>query len=309
MTPPVVVAGEALVDLAPTNDAALAALPGGGPFNTARALGRLGQATTFLGGVSRDRLGRAIAAALASDGVALDSRLRTDSPTSLALAEIDASGAATYGFYLSGTSALELTPDLALQMLPQAVGALHVGSLGILLEPMASAAEALMKSVSGRAPVMLDPNVRPSMIRDLDGFRSRLVRLLGSADILKVSDADLETLAPDVPPLEAARAMLSHGPRLVLLTFGSRGAVAVHASGSITVTSPEVAVVDTIGAGDIFSGAWLARWIELGGSLEAEDIILQATDFACRAASWSCTRPGACPPTRAQLAATGAGSP
>lgn len=192
---------------------------------------------------------------------------------------------------------------LALQTLPQAVGALHVGSLGLLLEPMATAAEALMKSVSGRAPVVLDPNVRPSMINDLDGFRARLVRLLGSTDIVKVSDADLESLAPGIPPLEAARAMLSHGPRLVLLTLGSRGAVAVHPSGSITVGSPEVTVIDTMGAGDTFSGAWLARWLELGGSLDARDAIREATDFACRAASWSCTRSGAAPPTREQLTA------
>ncbi len=159
MKPTVVVAGEALVDLVPNAGGTLSALLGGGPFNTARALGRLGQNTVFAGCVSTDRLGRSIAGALKADGVHLDLRLRTDQPTSLALAELDEAGAATYGFYLTGTSALELTPERALAILPDSVSALHVGSLGLLLEPMAAASEALIRAMSSRAPVMLDPNV------------------------------------------------------------------------------------------------------------------------------------------------------
>lgn len=302
MTPTIIVAGEALVDLVPNADGSLSALLGGGPFNTVRAIGRLGQNAVFAGCVSTDRLGRSLAAALDSDGVRLDPRLRTDKPTSLALAEIDEAGAAAYGFYLTGTSALELTPEGALAVLPKAISALHVGSLGLLLEPMATASEALIRAVSGRAPVMLDPNVRPAVIQDMDGFRSRLLRLLAFTDILKVSDADLALLSPGVPVLDAAQAMLTYGPRIVLLTLGAAGAVVIHPLGAIPVAAPSITVVDTIGAGDIFSGAWLARWLEGGGSMNSLDLAAEATRYACLAASVSCSRAGAEPPTRTELA-------
>lgn len=300
---PVVVAGEALIDLAPRTPDTLAAMIGGGPFNTARALGRLGQPTAFIGCVSRDRFGRDVAAALAADGVQLDDRLRTDRPTSMAMAEIDEAGTATYRFHLSETSTLELTPALALAVLPETISALHIGSLGLALDPMATALEAMAARVSGRALVMADPNVRPAVIDDFAAFKARLDRVLVHTDVLKVSDADLAILSPGVAPLEAARGLLAKGPRLVLLTLGSKGAVALNAFGAQAVAAPEVTVKDTIGAGDTFSGAWLARWLELDCSLDDVDAVTQATRFACRAAALSCTTCGATPPTRAEMAA------
>ena len=297
-----VVAGEALIDLVQRADGALAPFVGGGPFNTARALGRLGQATAFVGCVSRDGFGRRIAEALAADGVGLDERLRTERPTSLAMAELDDAGRATYRFYFAGTSAEALEPDAALASLPARVCALHVGSLGLVLEPLAQAVEALVERVSGAALVMVDPNVRPSLRRDPAEHAARLARIVARSDVVKVSDEDLEVLAPSVPPREAAQALLAQGPKLVLLTLGAKGAIAFGGFGAHAVAAPQVAVVDTIGAGDAFSGAWLARWLELGRPLDDGDAVLDATGFACRAAALSCARPGASPPTRAELA-------
>jgi fructokinase len=300
---PVVVAGEALIDLAPQPGGALAPLLGGGPFNTARAVARLGRAAAFIGCVSRDAFGGRLADALAADGVALDPGLRTDLPTSLAMAELDARGAATYRFYFEATSAKALAPDVALAALPAEVAALHVGSLGLVLEPLAAAAEALVARLAGTAPVMVDPNVRPSLIGDFAAYAARLQRVIARADVVKVSDEDLQLLSPGRPPHEAAADLLVQGPKLVLLTLGPQGAVALGSFGARTVAAPQVTVVDTIGAGDTFSGAWLARWLELGASLDDGAAAEEATAFACRAAALSCTQAGASPPTRSELEA------
>lgn len=297
--PPVVVAGEALIDLKPRPDGALSPLIGGGPFNTALALARLERSTTFIGCVSNDRFGHAIAAALAAEGVVLDDRLRTDRPTSLAVAELDEAGAASYRFHLAETSTVQLTPKLATAALPQDIGAIHIGSLALSLTFPAIAA--LATAVKGRAPIMADPNVRPAVIDDLNVYRERLNAVIETADVLKVSDADLAILAPGTTPLEAARRFLARGPRLVLLTLGANGAVALGSFGAIETTAPKIDVVDTIGAGDIFSAAWLDSWLTSGASFDDADAVSAATAFGCRVAGLSCQRPGADPPKRADL--------
>ena len=297
----VVVVGEALVDLVPRSDGALVPALGGGPFNTARALGRLGHRTAFIGAVSRDQFGDQLAAALLDEGVLLDDALRTDRPTSLTMAQLDAGGSASYRFYFKGTSAEGLTSEIALAALPSNVPALHVGSLGLVLQPLADAVEALVGRLAGKALVMVDPNVRPSIIADREGHAARLRRVMAQSDIVKVSDGDLEVLAPGRPPQDAARDLLALGPRLVLLTLGAKGVVAFGEFGALVVAAPVVKVVDTIGAGDTFSGAWLARWLELGRPLSDGDAVREATEFGCRAAAWSCARQGAAPPRREQL--------
>lgn len=302
---PVVVAGEALIDLTPHPDGRLSPLVGGGPFNTALALGRLERPTHFVGCVSDDRFGRTVAAMLAAEGVALDERLRTSRPTSLAIAELDEHGAASYRFHLAGTSTVQLTPELAIASLPPRMGALHVGSLALALDTTSPAIDALVAAVRGRAPIMTDPNVRPAVIDDLYDYRRRLNTVIEATDILKVSDADLAILMPDAPPIDAARRLLDHGPRLVLLTLGAKGAMAFGAFGEVAAAAPAVEIADTIGAGDIFSAAWLDHWLAVGASYDDPAAIADATAFACRAAAHSCMHPGASPPTRNDLTVRG----
>jgi fructokinase len=303
MTGPVVVAGEALVDLVPRADGALVPMLGGGPFNTARALGRLGRPAAFLGCISQDRFGRQLAEALAEAGVALDATLRTDRPTSLALPELDDEGRATYRFYMSGASAEALTPAVALAALPRQVGALHVGALGLVLEPLATAVEALVQRLSGEALVMVDPNVRPALIGDRNAYVERVRRVTARADIVKASDEDLRLLYPDLTPRDAAQRLLELGPQLVLLTLGAEGAVAFGSFGALEAAAPSVTVADTIGAGDIFSAAWLAQWATGRSGLTETAAVSAATHFACAAAALSCTRSGAAAPTREEVTA------
>jgi fructokinase len=300
----IVVAGEALIDLVPAPGDTLAAHLGGGPFNTARALGRLDRPVAYLGRLSTDRFGARLAGQLAADGVRLDAHVRTDDPTTLALVELDERGSAAYRFYVDGTAAPGLTPADALAALPAGVGFLHIGTLGLVLEPAADALEALAGELHGRALVMADPNCRPAVIAAPAAYRARLTRVLALADVVKVSEEDLAWLAPGVPARDAARALLGQGPAVVLLTRGGEGAVALTAEGAAEVPAPPVRVVDTIGAGDAFSAGWLAWWSEHGldrAALADGEAVAEATRFACLVAARTCERAGASPPRRAEL--------
>src|SRR3954447_3814766 len=186
----ILVAGEALYDLVPRGDGDLSAHPGGGPFNTARTIARLEQPVTFLGRLSSDRFGATLERMLAEDGVALDAVVRTMDPTTLAVAEVDAQGVARYRFYTQGTSAAGLTTEAALAALPDGVDALHVGTLGLALEPVAGAVEAVVERLAGRALVMVDPNIRPWAIADPAAYRARLERVLARTHVVKVSEED-----------------------------------------------------------------------------------------------------------------------
>jgi fructokinase len=134
----IVVAGESLIDLIVGADGRVEAIPGGGPYNVARTLGRLGRPVAFLGRLSTDRFGTILRAGLATDGVDLDLAPATDAPTLLAVAELDAAGAATYHFYVDGTAAPGLSAADVRDGLPAEVTALHVGTLGLVFEPMAA---------------------------------------------------------------------------------------------------------------------------------------------------------------------------
>jgi fructokinase len=311
----ILVAGEALVDLVPDPDGALRPHPGGGPFNTARTIGRLGQAAAFLGRLSTDRFGQRLERMLAEDGVDVGPAIRTDDPTTLALAELDESGAAQYRFYERGTSAPGLEPAEALAAVPHGVAVLHVGTLGIHLEPIADAVEALVDRLAGTALVVVDPNVRPGVLRDPAAFRARLGRLLGRADLVKLSAEDLAWLAPGLPPDEAVRSLLG-AARAGVITLGGDGALVVTPEGARAVAAPKVDVVDTIGAGDAFGGGLVAWWHMHGLGRDALGElahITEATRFACRVAALTCARAGASPPTlpevqAAAAAARGAGT-
>ena len=301
----VLVAGEALYDLwMDDDDDSLRGRPGGGPFNTARTLGRLGRPAAYLGRLSGDATGRTLERLLAEDGVALDCVVRTEDPTTLALAELGPDGSARYGFYAAGTAAPGLTEQAALAALPPAVGMLHVGTLGLLLEPVATAVEAVVERLAGEALVTVDPNIRPWAIEDPAAYRARLNRVLRRSDLVKVSEDDLAWLAPGRPPEDAARALLEPGPAAVLLTRGGGGTAAITREGTAEVAAHPVAVVDTIGAGDAFSGGLLAWWGAHGlGPARLGDLALltQAARFASVVAALTCARAGATPPRLEEL--------
>jgi fructokinase len=304
----IVVAGEALVDLVPDADGGFAVHAGGGPFNAARTLGRLARPVAFLGRLSTDRLGGRLREALVADGVALVPGLDTAAPTTLAVAEVDPAGTASYGFYTEGTSAPGLTPDAALDALPGRVSMLHVGTLGLVLEPIAHAIEAVVERVAGSGLVLIDLNCRPAAITDEASYRARLGRLLRRCDVVKASYDDLAWLRPELPRVDAARGLFSAGPDTVLVTRGADGAIAMSAAAETEIPAPPVQVVDTIGAGDAFGAAFLAWWHRAGlgvPDLDRFDAVEEAARFATLVATRTCVRAGAAPPRLADLAMLG----
>jgi fructokinase len=302
----ILVGGEALFDVVAGDGAALEAHPGGAAFNAVRTIARLGQPATYLGRLSTDRFGARLERILLDDGVSLKSVVRTEDPTTLALAELgDGGSVSRYRFYAQGTSAAGLTSEAALVALPERVDTLFVGTLGLVLEPMASAHEAVVDRLSGTGTMIaVDPNCRPHAIGDPAAYRKRLKWILARTHLLKVSEEDVAFLDPDRDPVKATRALLVDGPAVGLLTRGGDGAVVVTPDAEVVVTPPPANVVDTIGAGDAFAGGFLSWWRERGLGAEPLrdlDTVVEAVQFACRVAARTCERAGASPPYRAEL--------
>jgi fructokinase len=296
---PILVGGEAVYDLVAHADGSLSGHPGGGPFNTARTIGRLRQPVAYLGRLSTDRLGATHERMLLAAGVDLSAVVHTDEPSTLALASLDDDGVASYSFYAAGTAAPGMTPAAALAALPLEVAALHVGTLGLVLEPLAAALETVVARLAGRTMVVVDPNCRPWIIDAPDVYRARLEHVMQMADLVKVSEEDLAWLDPARPALEAARALLSYGPKVVLLTQGSAGATIVSPLGDTRVAPVPVDVVDTIGAGDAFSGGFLAWWSSHGlgrEELVRDRLVVEAARFAAVVAARTVGVGGASPP-------------
>ena len=300
----IVVAGDALVDIIVRPDGELVPVGGGGPYNAVRAIARLGVPCSWIGGLSTDRFGRMLEAALVADGVSLDFAQRTDLPTTLALAELGEDGAAAYRFYTEGTSAPAVHPGPLAAGLPAGTRAVLTGTLGFVLEPMATTLEAWVAGLPDDVLVMFDPNCRPSITRDPDAYRARLGRVLARADIVKASGEDLAYLRPGTTVAEAVAWLESLGTSVILVTDGARP-VTVHLNRTIhSVPAPPVRVVDTVGAGDTFGGAFLACLVHEGvtrDSVPDEAAVLRATRFAVRASAFVCERAGANPPTLDEL--------
>jgi fructokinase len=295
----IVVGGEALVDLVIDQEGHVTAKLGGGPFNAARTAGRLGSAVSFMGALSRDRFGQLLLAQLRDDQVD-DSLVQfTELPTTLAAAELDAFGSATYHFYLTDTSA----PLVIAAALPSDARVFHVGTLGMVLEPMATTMERLVADAPERLLVLLDTNCRPRVTRDRDAYLARLARMARRADVVKVSTDDLEFIAP-ARHEQGVRSLLDGGTRVVLHTDGADSVTIHTARQRDEVPVPRVTVVDTIGAGDAFGGAFAAWWDQAGlrrSDLADHDALRAAVTAAIEVAAISCTRAGAQPPHRAEL--------
>ena len=313
----IVVCGEALIDRIPGSSPSPSGgapsggsdSPGGGPYTTARALARLGIPTEFLGRLSTDAFGQQLRDLLAADGADLSLTSFGPEPTTLAIADVDHDGHAAYRFTVDGTSAPNLTTRMLPSSLSPDVNALHVGTLGLVFEPMATTIAALVDREHSKRLVMVDPNIRQSALSQVDGrgggYRGRLDRIISQSTIVKASDADVAWLFPELDLESAARDLLARGPSLVVVTLGADGAFGVCAETVVRVAAPVVDVVDTIGAGDAF-GAGLLAWLydhnRLKRDLRLEREELRAAlEFACLVASITCTRAGADPPRRAEL--------
>jgi len=292
----ITVAGEALIDVLVSAAGEISAHPGGGPFNVARTVARLGRRCQFLGRLSDDAFGLRLRGALRDAGVMLAVSASTPAPTTLALAEVNSDGSADYRFYLEGTSAGQLALDDVAPGVLSSSNAIVLGGLGLLAEPMASTLAALLPTAAPATTVLLDPNCRPHAIGDLAAFRATVESFLARTDVVKVSVDDLRLLDPLADARSAARRLLGLHPAAVLVTDGG-GPVTVHtAAGERQVRVPPVDVVDTVGAGDAFVAGFLTWWCEQScdrSQARDLDLLTEAVRVAVAVSAATCATAGA----------------
>jgi fructokinase len=302
-----VVIGEALIDLVGQRGSrTLVAHPGGSPANVALGLARLGDPVTLMTRLGRDAFGEMISSHLQSSGVRVDAGPDDGVKTSLAVASL-AAGVATYDFRIEWDIG-------ALAPLPVETRCLHTGSLATVLEPGRADVEDLMEREHqrGRVTISYDPNVRPALLGSPEEARPGIEKLVAISDVVKVSDEDLEWLYPDRNDEEVARDWLDQGPVLVVVTRGGKGVYAVTADLELRRPATPIDLVDTVGAGDSFTSGLLdglRRADLIGGprrdALAAidESTLISVLDEASLVAAITCSRPGANPPTKAEVEA------
>lgn len=300
----ITVIGEALVDIIVDPSGNVTSVVGGAPLNTARTCARLGIDTTFLGGVSTDSFGGRIMKLLAEDNVTYGLGDQVSAPTTLAIAQIDEHGAATYRFMMDQTSACMVTPEQALAIVGDDCKVVHAGTLGLVLQPLADATRALVAASPADRIVMIDPNCRPSVMTTSDVFRSTLDSVLERADVIKVSGDDLEFMFSGVELIDAARTLQRSSGAVVLFTDGAKAVRILNGDDEVTLDVPKVPVVDTVGAGDSFSGGFLAHWMYHGLTREdvrVTDHVVAAARYGIAVAGITCQRPGADPPRTGEV--------
>lgn len=304
----IVVCGEALIDLIPDNS-----VPGttqsslwqahsaGGPLNTAIALSRLGLPAQFLGRLGGDGFGAQLRSHLAANDVGLDLAVQTESePTSLAIVSVDSTGQATYTFHLRGTANFNWTAEDLPAL--EADDWFHTGSLVAVIEPGRSTLLDYLAKTPAR--LSFDLNVRPTVQPDSDVYRELLepfLTVLGRrGGIVRASDEDLHWLYPC--SRKSAQEIASdlardHGLKMVVVTAGGQGAFAVGVDREpVSVPGIPTAVADTVGAGDTFTAGFLKVWL-------ADEDLVAAMRSGCAAASITCSRIGANPPTAEEVEA------
>ena len=296
--------GEALIDMLPrkTVDGGDGYLPmnGGSVFNTAVALGRLGTATGFFAGISNDFFGDGLAEGLKEAGVSLKFIRRKERHTTLALVKL-IDGHARYSFIDEG-SAGRMLEKRDIPKLPKAVKGLHFGSISLIPEPSGGTYEALLKKAAKDHVISLDPNIRPTVIKEKKKHLARLKRLIALSDLVKISDEDVEYMTGGQNFAKAAKAWLKSGAKIVAITRGGTGCEVFTKQHSLSLPAPKVKVADTVGAGDTFTAGFLT-YLDRNGLLGKKAMatieatqLMHAAEFAMKCAAVTVSRPGANPP-------------
>jgi fructokinase len=307
----IICCGEALIDMIPETTVsgrdAFVPHTGGAVFNTAIALGRLGVPAGMLTGLSSDMFGGQLRDALHASSVDASHVVTSGRPTTLAFVQIE-DGQASYSFYDENSAGRMLTPT-DMPILQDDASTLYFGGISLACEPGADAYASLLARESKARVVMIDPNIRPSFIKDEARYRLRLNQMMAEADIVKVSDEDLNwIIGTETTLADKAEKLLEMGPMLVIVTRGGDGATAYLAGGeSVHVPSEKVEIVDTVGAGDTFNAGVLGSFSQAGllqkNKLPEMDVdaVTEALKFGAKVAAVTVARSGANPPWIGEL--------
>lgn len=302
----ILVCGEALVDLfvqtAPEGLATEAVL-GGSPFNVAIGLARLGARASFLGGISSDAFGDAIRARLSAEHVDLDHVVSSDQLTTISVVALDAAGHPAYAFHGENKADRQIRVEDLPGALGPDVAAIVFGSYTLAVEPVASSHLAFARREAGKRLISIDPNLRPTVTPDLALWREQFAKFLPFATIIKASEEDLAVAFPGMAHQELAEAWFRQGVKLCVVTRGANGAMALRPGRSpLAVAGVTIDAVDTVGAGDSFHAALLARLDQLGHlsphavSGMSDATLADVVAFAVAASAITCSRRGSAPP-------------
>jgi len=308
--------GEAVIDMFHKQDPAYGEvfypLPGGCCYNMSIAIARLGVQAAFLGRISTNFFGNIQVRRLQENNVQTNLLLRRDENPILAFIKTEEGRQPEYAFYDEGTVDRLLSPE-EIPCLPANTSCIVFGSISMAMEPIASTIESLINKYTEHKVIAFDPNIRPFMIKDRDAYMKRFNQWAALCTIAKISSEDFEYIFPDTEPYDALQKMIDLGTRLAIVTLGHNGAAAMlrcENESVIKVCVPGIhieKIADTVGAGDTFLGAFLAR-LELRGKLSHnaitnlyKDDLHDALTFANKAAAIVCARNGAEPPTLKEM--------
>ena len=284
------VAGEALIDLISHGGSSIAVV-GGGPANTAKALARLGVETFFIGGISEDLYGRQIESELVESGADLSLSLRSELPTAVAVVELNESGSPSYNFNLENSATFDFRAD----WLPKGrAEVIYLGTLATIIQPGATALFEWARSQG--LPIVFDPNVRPAVMDNREIYRASVERFASISKVVKLSSEDLAWLG-----YKSISNFFELGAELVVVTDGEQGISGFTEQGKVSVPGVKVDVVDTVGAGDTVGAILVEGLLKYGLEGLRDENLFSVLSRAAKAASITCSRAGAKPPTLAEL--------
>ena len=300
----VVALGELLIDFAAkSTDASgyttMAANPGGAPGNFLAALNAYGKKTAFLGKVGNDAFGHLLlgtlkAACIETKGIVVDDSVFT----TLAFVTFDENGDRSFSFARKPGADTQLTWEEIDKSLIDDARVFHFGTLSLTDEPVRTATQKAVAYAKERGKLITcDPNLRKPLWPSEDAAREQMLWSLRQADVVKISDNEVEFLWNCTPEEGADKLLKEFGVSLAMVTLGPDGCLLKTKNASFLASCPKVHPIDTTGAGDIFGGSALSRLLELEKSIDAltEEDLAYIGSFAAAAASLSTEVSGGIP--------------
>ena len=288
--------GEVLIDVLPTGS-----VVGGGPANTAKALARLGLDVQFIGGISTDAYGVMARKELDRDDVDLSLAHESSKPTSTATVKLDNSGSATYTFVIDETATFDFSPSWLPDPERLKPSVLHIGTLATVVEPGASILFDWAIKCAEFAPIVFDPNIRPSFLSDRNKYSQVVEKWVAISSVVKLSDEDIAWLYPDETMDEVAHRWLSGETSLVVITRGAKGISGYTHGAQEEVESALVTVVDTVGAGDTVGAIIVEAVVQHSVAGVVGQVLVDTLHKAAVAAGITVSRAGAQPPRMHEL--------
>ena len=290
------VCGEVLIDVLPTGP-----VVGGGPANTAKALARLGLDVQFIVGISTDAYGDMARKELVRDGVDLSLSHESGKPTCTATVNLDSSGSATYTFVIDGTATFDFSPTWLPDPERLKPSVLHIGTLVTVVEPGASVLFDWAIKCAEFAPIVFDPNIRPSFLGDREKYCQVVEKWVAISSVVKLSDEDIAWLYPDETMDEVAHRWLAGETSIVVITRGAKGIIGYTHGAQEEVEGAKVVVVDTVGAGDTVGAIIVEAVVQHSVAGVVGHVLVDTLHRAAVAAGITVSRAGAQPPRMHEL--------